>query len=625
MAHDNFLGGVWRRGDGPQPEAVREQWGWVGGHTELFARGSACSRLYTWDGLALLIRGYARPSNTTRPLDLGRVAQELRRDYLLTGRLAVEGLDGAFTLALLDSRAESVILYRNIAGAGTTYYRATGDGLLFAGNLAELVDVSKIDVRPNRAVLPDFFLFRCVPGRDTLFEGLHRLMPGEEVTWTREGGVSRKQRHTFADLMGVPVRPTEAIERTDAVMAAVLRDVTSLRDSTANLLSGGVDSSYIQAVYNQEVHRSEEMPVSYSVSVDHPMTWIDTDYAITASFAVGTRHHLVPADGPYRDYLLDALATTAEPINHVQGAYFGHLARHMANDGVRAGLCGEGADSLFGLGLANRLHSANAVETWLPIPFLRPVAASMCGLLGRSDIAAAIRLAGRTRMLASTDHPINQVAVFTDLPAAVESFGPDAVEAAFARRRGLADTYRVPDEPMDRLHAVGLLGEAIDTAGLWTTMFQRAGVDLHCPFLDSRILRVSLSMPAEVRYRFRRPKDVLKRALARRAPREIATRVKLGFAQPVFEWLAPGGQLAPLLARVGEYGFRPPTGLREKPTWFSYGLLCYDQWHRLFVERSLPRPAGHPALKGRANSQRPVNGPQTPGSLLQPGLPGFGY
>ena len=58
----------------PAPEAVHEDWGWIGTHTELFVRGApAGCRLFTWDGLALLLRGYARPAGTTAPLDLERV------------------------------------------------------------------------------------------------------------------------------------------------------------------------------------------------------------------------------------------------------------------------------------------------------------------------------------------------------------------------------------------------------------------------------------------------------------------------------------------------------------------------------------------------------------------------
>ena len=97
----------------------------------------------------------------------------------------------------------------------------------------------------------------------------------------------------------------------------------------------------------------------------------------------------------------------------------------------------------------------------------------------------------------------------------------------------------------DRLHAAAYLGEAAESASLWATLFNRAGADLLCPFLDSRVLRLALNLPPAVRYRFRRPKDLLKRALARAVIGPLANRRKLGFGQPIFEWLAlPAGAVA---------------------------------------------------------------------------------
>jgi asparagine synthase (glutamine-hydrolysing) len=560
---------------------------------ELFLRGAAaCCRLFTWDGLALLLRGYARPAGVGGPLDLERVAEDLRCQYLEHGTLNVDELDGSFTVALLDSQAERVVLYRNLVGAGSTYYHAGPDGLLFAGNLAELVDLLPVR-RPNRAALPAFFLFRCVPGRETLFDGVLRLLPGEQVSWDRRG-LTRQQRHTFASLTGETIGPAEALDRVEVTLTEILRDGAALYPDAANLLSGGVDSSYIQAVWNHAVHHGDGLPASYSVSVDHPHTWLDTDYAMTASQALGTRHVLTPADGPYADYLVDALAATGEPLNHVQSAYFGHLARTMVADGRRAGLCGEGADSLFGIGLGNRIHNARVVQKLLPASPLRSLAAGVSRLCRMPLLAATCRLANRLEDFADLEHPVNRAAVFADWEAVGACFGAQAVAAAAADRRRLLDLYAVPHEPMDRLHAVGFLGEAMDSAGLWTTLFNRAGADLLCPFLDSRMLRLALNLAPEVRYRFRRPKDLLKRALARRAPAELATRVKLGFGQPIFEWLAPGGQLAPLIARLDRHDFVDPGVLarvRRKPTWFLYSLLVYDTWHRLFIDRSLARPS----------------------------------
>jgi asparagine synthase (glutamine-hydrolysing) len=602
----SFVGGISKRcslgrfRDVPTTETVNEDWGWSSDSSELFLRGaSATCRVFTWDGLALLIRGYARSGGG--PLDLERVAEELRCHYLETGELAVDDLDGSFTLALCDSQAERVVLYRNLVGSGFTYYRPTADGLLFAGNLAELVDLGGAPPAANRSVLPGFFLFRCVPGRETLFEDVYRLLPGEEICWDRRG-LKRGQRHTFASLLGETIPTGEAMERTEATLDAVLRDCRAYRPGSANLLSGGVDSSYIQAVWNLQGDR-DELPPSYSISVDHPHTWADTDYAITASQALGTRHVLVPADEPYHGYLTDTVANTAEPLNHVQSAYFGKLARAMKADGFQAALCGEGADSLFGLGTANQIHNARVLRRMVPTRSLRDLAAAFTSLVGWSRLAYTFRLSSRLGEAGWPEHPVNQVATFADRAAVSRCFGPAAVEAATAERRSLLERYSVSSDPMDRLHAMGFLGEAMDSAGLWSTLFQRAGMDLLCPFLDSRMLRLALNLSDASRYPFRRPKELLKSALARRAGARVARRSKLGFGQPIFAWMAPGGQLRPTVERLGTHAFVDQatlTRVRQKPTWFLYSLMVYDTWHKLFIDRSLPRAVAAPLVRQEA-------------------------
>src|SRR5262249_42969170 len=152
---------------------------------------------------------------------------------------------------------------------------------------------------------------------ETLFRDVYRLLPGEQVSWDRRG-LTRQQRHTFGGLRGDVIHGEEAVERTEATLTAVLADCAAHRPGVRNLLSGGVDSTYLQALLGNVLPHSDELPASYSVSVDHPHTWADTDYALTASQALGTRHTLIPANGPYEAYLLDALATAGEPLNHVQ-------------------------------------------------------------------------------------------------------------------------------------------------------------------------------------------------------------------------------------------------------------------------------------------------------------------
>jgi asparagine synthase (glutamine-hydrolysing) len=526
-----------------------------------------------------------------RGTDLDRAAQAIRSHYLDHGDLRLPGVEGSFTLVLLDGLAGRVLLFRNLVGAGFTYYHAGPGGLRFGSNLAELVDGAGNAPRVNERALPAFFISRFVPGRETLFDGFYRLLPGEEVTW-ESSGWKRVQRQTFASLRGSLIRPAEAVEGLEATMNEVLGDYAARQPQTVNLLSGGIDSSYLQVVWNR-LGLPGFRPDTYSLSVDHPRTRPDTDYALSAAKVLGTRHSLVPADGPYASYLLDLIAATGEPPNHVQSAYFGHLARTLVAEGKPAALCGEGADSLFGLGLANQLHNARVARSLVPFRLARKAAAFLTGMVGCERARFTLWLADQ-QSFADPAHPINRAAVFADLPAVGACFGDEEVARALAKRRELLDHFQVPADAQERLHAVGYLAEATDSASLWTTLFNRAGAELFCPFLDSRVLRFALNLAPEARFRFRRPKALLKAALVRNGAVGLAHRPKLGFGQPIFEWLAPGGQLRPWVDRIGGYDFVDRRALQSSlacPNWFLYSLLCFDLWHKLFIERSLPRHA----------------------------------
>lgn len=579
----HYLGGLFRPGKswhGGEPT-----WAYQDDNATLFLEqnGFDC-HAESDEAVAVLVRG---PTCMTG-LSGNGVAEAIRRHYLERGGLPVDRLEGCFTVLLLDGRNARVLLYRGLAGNGFTYYTRDADGFRFGSNLAALVDASASAPRPNSDVLPAFFLYRFVPGRETLFEGIQRLMPGEQVSYDANG-LRRTQPRTFADLAGSHSPGSNLVDEVEQTIGRVVRDYARLVPRTANLLSGGVDSSFLQAMWNRA---DEGPPLSYSVSVCHSRTRMDTEYALSMAKVLGTRHTLVPADGPYADYLIESIAATGEPPNHVFAAYFGHLARTMAEQGMEAGLCGEGADSLFGIGTADELGKAGLLRALVPFGPLRRWGGRLAAAAGRQRLAYYLGLAERLHDLTDPEHPVNQVAAFADWPATRHGFGEAAVRAACGYRRGLLSPYRVPSDLREQFHACAYLGEAIDSASLWTTLYNQAGLNLFCPFLDSRVLRLALSIPPKQRFPRGQPKGLLKQALARHVPAELVYRKKLGFGQPIFEWLAPGGQLRPCVERIGHYDFVPAAtraAALARPSWFLYSLLCYDLWHKLFIERGIPR------------------------------------
>jgi asparagine synthase (glutamine-hydrolysing) len=541
------------------------------------------------DEIAIVIRGQATLDPTV-PSDPVRVAEEIGRAYRQRGRLPVDRLHGSFSIALLDGPAGRLILYRNIVGNQFTYYTTTPKGLLFGSNLAELVESSSIPRRPCADVLPIYFLFRFVPGRFTLFDRVYRLLPGELLTFDANG-LRRTQEQTFASLRNRNSDSTDTVERIEATMREILAGWGKTHPHTATLLSGGVDSSYLQAVWNQ-VTPEPGAPRSFAVSVDHRLTRIDASYAASAAKTLRTWHTNVGADMPYAGYLIDTLASTGEPPNHAMTVYFGHLARTMSVAGIPSGLCGEGADSLFGMGLADTLHTARWIRRLLPVRALRRLGGAVARAAGCECLPEAFHVADFVNDAGHWAHPFNRAAVFADWDAVQSCFGEDGIAAALAYRRGLLDPLAVGDDPRERLHAIGYLGEAADSASLWSTLFDCAGGELCCPYLDSRMVRLAVSIEPHRRFPYRRPKDLLKQALARHVGKELAYRFKLGFGQPVFEWMSPGGQLRPWVERIGDYDFVPAavrSTTMQRPSWFLYSLLCYDLWHKVFIERSLPR------------------------------------
>jgi asparagine synthase (glutamine-hydrolysing) len=567
-----------------------ETWSWAGENSLFFlhARGRSF-RLFDRGEQAILLRGHAVDTWSRHPHDLEHLADRLLAAYREQDNLVLEGIEGSFTIALLDGSEGKVLLYRNLVGNGYTYYHETSRGFLFSSNLAILVGQSGATVRPNEEDLPTFFVNRNIPGRNTLFAGFHRLLPGEQAE-AQPGQVSLTQRRTLGDLREARQIGHDALDQLDEMMGRLCAEYAALDPRAANLLSGGVDSSFLQVHWDRARPESHGPSRSACVSVDHPRTRPDTDYALSAARALGANHAVIPADEPYAAYLIDTLVATGEPPNHVQLAYFHRLAQGMTAQGVRTALSAEAADSLFGLATANRIQNAALLRSLCPVPFLRRGGAVLAGLFHWEKLRGYFDLADHLNDMERLEHPVNQAAVFADWPSVEACFGREAVATVAARRRTMLDDYHVPHTVLDRLHAAGYLGSAMNTASFTTTVFNHAGLSVFCPFLDSRMLRLVVNLSPRERFRFRKPKELLKRSLGRHGHAHLAYRHKLGFGQPIFEWLAPGGQLRSRVEQIDSYEFLDPrtvVAAKDKPNWFLYSLLCYDLWHKLYVSRDL--------------------------------------
>ncbi|MHC5011644.1 MAG: asparagine synthase-related protein, partial [Planctomycetota bacterium] len=319
----------------------------------------------------LILRGLACATDSDVP-----ASAELLSGWLqgagedIAARLMSE-LEGSYSFVLIEKSGARAWLYRNLISGGPTYYWCQSGALLFSSNLASLLGVLPERAAVREEVLPSVFLFRTVPGRQTPARGVDRLMPGELLKY-ESGRIRLHQSDTFAQLRQSGSESRASVsDALDRVVTRVLTSYAAVAPGAAGLLSGGVDSTYLQALWNRVLRAQGHAPVSCCATLDHPMTAMDASYAKTAAAYLGNDHAEVQVSHDYVTMLREAITATGELPNHVQSAYFLPLARWMQAQGHPVGICGEGADSLFGVGSCGEVQQAMILRRLVPRPLAR--------------------------------------------------------------------------------------------------------------------------------------------------------------------------------------------------------------------------------------------------------------
>lgn len=530
--------------------------------------------------MAVWIGGYAEVSKAMQPRGAAELVLE---HYQRTNALPIDELEGSFIIALHDARKERVLIYRNIAGSVNLFYAITKEGLLYSTNVAQLLKSCPESRRINQELLPLFFLYRCLPGRETFFQGIKRVMPGDLLKF-EPGMVNHDKIRTFDDFRGTVSVDRDVVGQVDDTLGAAVQSCVAAYPSSAILLSGGVDSTLLLSHWNQRVD-PDHPHATYCATLDHPRTRGEFAYAKSAADYLNSKVKSVPIDRPYLDYLDAVIRDTAETPNHVQAAYFPALAETMHEDGITTGICGEAADGLFGVATQDAIHIASRLRKYLPIRFVRNGLKATCFGNRGSRWAELLELSNHLDDVGYLFHPVNQQASFAHLESVLNCFGQKAVREAMEYRRSLITASSLNQSQVEWLHGANLLTSSINSASYWNTLCETRGVQLLSPFLDSRVIRIAMSIGDDLKYQFRKPKWLLKEALSRRTTSELAYRKKLSFGQPIFEWMDKGGQLRSAVDQIDRYDFVDAATLsraKAEPNWFLYNLLCFDRLNKAF-------------------------------------------
>ena len=512
----------------------------------------------------------------------------------------VNELRGMFAFALWDSKRQRLFLARDRVGIKPLYYCQTGKALYFASELKGIVADPEVSRELSHNALRTFLAFNYVPGEDTLFKSVRKLLPGHHLVAER-GQVTIRQ---YWDLRFTRDRWNqsfeEAVEELHHLLKATVRDHMIADVPVGVLLSGGVDSS---AVLSFAVQGTDKKVSTFTVGFDGDQVVDERPYARMAAQRFGTKHHEISILAEdFWNFLPAYVWHMEEPVCEPPAVALYYVTK-LARNHVKVLLSGEGGDEAFA-GYPNYPNMMRLERFRSALgPFARPAGAVA---------AFAGKLSGDAR--------VERYGAALGRSLSSQYFSRTSGPTAFFNRHAekfLTREFQESTASVSPAEYIGELLSAINGESLLNQMLyvdsktwlpddllvkadkitMANSLELRVPLLDHKVLEFAASLPTEFKVKGKETKRILKAAFARVLPPEVLNRKKAGFPVPYENWLRNGlkNKVADILlsnralsrgyfqkaevkrllqtsARVGGY------------TKEVFSLLAVELWHCLFVD-----------------------------------------
>ena len=453
-------------------------------------------------------------------------------------------LRGMYALAIFDPQERRLVLARDPFGIKPLYYAQTDAGFAFASEPQALLSAGFGSRSLRDRSVRELLQLQFTTGAESLYEGIHRVRPGETIVVA--GGQIVDRRRQEALPAGGPVRTTErqALER---LQDALLDSVEMHQRSDvpyAMFLSGGIDSSAILAL----MARLNDRPV-HAFTAGFPGTGAadEREHARAVAKSLGAAHEEVECTATDFWTLLPAIAAAMDdPVADYAILPTWKLAAEAAKS-FKVVLSGEGGDEIFGG--YGRYRSV-----------MRPVWLGGRGMRQRG-------IMDRLNVLKSEDHG------WRDGFAASETLARTGGRTRLQAAQATDCADWLPNDLLIKLDCC----------------LMAHGVEGRTPFLDPAVANAAFRLPDGLKIKNGQGKWILRKWLDQAAPAAEAFAAKKGFTVPVGEWIASeGARLGPLVAAqpgiaercrpdAVEAVFRS-TGKRE--AFAAWTLLFFALWHQ---------------------------------------------
>ena len=472
--------------------------------------------------------------------------------YRRDGLDFVNALRGMYAIAIHDPAESRLVLTRDPFGIKPLYYVETPNVFAFASEPHALIDAGMTAPILNERRRDEVLNLQFTCGRETIFQGVNRVLPGETLV-VRGGHIVERRRRPALPSGAPRLQSSEdALETLDAALENSVMMHQRSDVPYGLFLSGGIDSSSLLTLMS----RLNDTPVrAFTAGFGGTSVNDERDHARMLAHSVGAEFHGVDfTEDDFWSLLPRIAASIDDPAADYAVLPTWKLASVAAEE-LKVVLCGEGSDELFGG--YGRYRSA-----------LRP------WWLGGRTMRARGVLDGLQVLRTES-------AGWRDEFAAAETMAntPERTRLQIAQATDIADW--LPNDLLTKLDRC----------------LMAHGLEGRTPFLDSRISEAAFLLPDNLKIQKRQGKWLLRTWLENVMPKAKPFARKRGFSVPVGEWMNRRG------AKLGELVAKSPairdicvpgevqklyTSEQKRPRLAGWNLLFYALWHRRHIEGLAP-------------------------------------
>ena len=459
----------------------------------------------------------------------------------LRGASVLPELDGMFAFAWYDKTARTLLLARDRTGIKPLYYAIHGHRLFFSSEIKTITAMLEScggysrtgDLDPE--YIAAIIAFGHTEFQRTPFTTIRELPPGTHMIIDAESLHTTSTSYfcipdTIRNSANRYIRPkseTVCIGELDRLINESVK-LHLISDAPLGILcSGGVDSSLITAlaaksgadasIYHAAVEGSPgELPYAEMVAERYDLHL----------------HTITMNDTTWRDHLVDATYHLDAPVYHPSDISLYAISQKAHSHGIKALLCGEGADELFG---GYGWHSLFS-RTWKAFPLLKKTSRLIDTLYRALKLYRFTGYFEREELFYATGaylpYSNNNLPLFGKRNALLRSGGSGVL------LQSLLDAYSSRDSfpHLAAFITSNLFGHLATLLQRNDRMCMKASIESRVPFLENSLIDFALRLDSSYKVRGRTGKYIVKKCAERYLPRPVIYRKKAGFPVPWQEY-----------------------------------------------------------------------------------------